>query len=102
MGPCQQIRPAGVRLDGFQRSYLNTGAFLMRTSHAIAFVVCALVFSAASLVAFRYQVVVSSSLIYRLDRWSGEIRVCIKQTPDDMHLLTCFQQGAATALAESK
>jgi hypothetical protein len=74
----------------------------MRPSHAIAFVVCAIVFSAASLVAFRYQVVVSSSLIYRLDRWSGEIRVCIKQTPEDMHLLTCFQQGTATALVQPR
>jgi hypothetical protein len=74
----------------------------MRPSHAIAFIVCATIFSAASLVAFRYEVVVSSSLIYRLDRWSGEIRVCIKQTPEDMHLLTCFHQGAATAVAHSK
>lgn len=68
----------------------------MRISHSITLIICAIIFSAASLIAFRYEIVVNASLIYRLDRWSGDIRVCIKQNPEDMHLLTCFNSGGPT------
>jgi hypothetical protein len=53
----------------------------------------------AILMAFRWQIVVNASLIYRLDRLTGDVRVCIKQTPDDPHLLTCYKQGEPTRVS---
>ena len=67
---------------------------------AVAVSASALTLSASALIALRYQIVVKGSLIYRLDRWSGDIRVCIKQNPEDRHLLTCYQNGPDTMLAD--
>jgi len=65
----------------------------------IILIVCAAIVSVAILMAFRWQIVVNASLIYRLDRLTGDVRVCIKQTPDDPHLLTCYKQGEPTRVS---
>jgi hypothetical protein len=74
----------------------------MRMSHSITIIVYALLISASALVAFRYEIVVNTSLIYRLDRWSGDIRVCVKQNPEDKHLLTCFHNGLPDTILADK
>ena len=82
--------------------WFNPGGVQMRMNHSITIIVCTLVISASALVAFRYQIVVGSSLIYRLDRWSGDIRACIKQNPEDKHLLTCFHDGQPDTILADK
>jgi hypothetical protein len=59
-------------------------------------IICAILIAAAILAVFRFEVVVNTGLIYRLDRWTGGIRVCIKQNPEDPYIVTCFKQGEAT------
>ena len=65
----------------------------------ITLIACAAIVSAAILMAFRWEIVVNTSLIYRLDRLTGDVRVCIKQTPGDPHLLTCHKQGEPTRVS---
>jgi hypothetical protein len=91
------------RSDSLARNVPSIGErHAMRMSRSITIVICGLFISASYLVAFRYQIVVNTSLIYRLDRWSGDIRVCVKQNPEDKYLLTCFHNGLPDTILADK
>lgn len=37
----------------------------------------------------RYEIVTATSYVYRLDRWTGTVVLCVPQTPDNVFLFTC-------------
>jgi hypothetical protein len=56
--------------------------------YPVAIVLAALLICGAGLFAIRWQVVVNNNIVYRLDRWTGEIRSCALTTTD-RNLFSC-------------